>query len=352
MKVLHIPDNIASQVNTTVKALRDIGVDARGIVLTYSPMQDHQYIESFSVEEKNSLQKLLMRIPFTYSILKAMRWADVIHWHFNSRLLPFELDLRYLASLKKACVVEFWGSDIRIPEIACQDNPYIQKMYEMYPEFAVNGREKSIDTQKRFAKYGFACLIPDVEMEPYVQKDIFHSFYRSKARILMSDFIPNFPDSIKKRPLIIHTPSRKEIKGTKRILEVIEQLKGKYEFDFQLIHNMPRKEMLEWVGKCDIMIDEIISGAYGLAAIEAMALGKPVVCYIKPSSLPKYSSSLPLVNANSDNLVEVLTTLLSSGEKRAQIGKASRAYVEEHHDAHKIAHELLDLYKNLLGSSV
>lgn len=79
-----------------------------------------------------------------------------------------------------------------------------------------------------------------------------------------------------------------------------------------------------------------------------MALGKPAVCYIKPSLVPRYPQDCPIVNANQDNLAEVLGSLLDDGQRRHDIGRRSRAYVEKYHDAHSIARELVGIYEQLL----
>ena len=61
-----------------------------------------------------------------------------------------------------------------------------------------------------------------------------------------------------------------------------------------------------------------------------------------------YPVDLPIVNANQDNLLEVLSALLENGEKRHQIGRLSRAYFEKYHDAHQIATQLQSIYQELM----
>jgi hypothetical protein len=47
MRVLHLPVNVASQTSITVRALRDIGVDAQGIVINNSAIQGSEGIRNF-----------------------------------------------------------------------------------------------------------------------------------------------------------------------------------------------------------------------------------------------------------------------------------------------------------------
>jgi len=350
MRVLHLPMNIASQVSITVRALRDIGVDAQGFVINNSAIQGSEGIRNFETISlrRHPLCGAIRKLLLIYQFQAAIRWADVIHWHFNASVLPKELDLKYVRFLNKPRIVEFWGSDVRIPEIASADNPYRAKMYREYPELSNGAHERSIQTQMRFSRYGFECLLPGVELDPYISESIFPTPYHTKARLIILDFIPKYPDPDKKRPVIVHAPSDKAKKGTKAVLWAIDHLKKKYDFEFRVIHGVDHTEAINIISNCDVMVDQFVAGAHGLASLEAMALGKPTLCYIKPALVETYPPDFPIVNANQDNLAAVLGNLLENGALRHQIGRQSRAYVEKYHDAHKIAHDLVEIYDELI----
>jgi len=354
MKVLHLPSNIASQISITVRSLCNIGVDARGLIKTAHSLEDTQDIEVLPsiTASRYSIKRILQKISRWHSAFEALKWADIVHWHYSRHLFPMELDLRYVSFANKACVVEFWGSDIRIPEIASAHNPYIADMFKLYPRLAHGRRKKSRKAQYKFARYDFECLAPDPETASYIQKDIWPSPYRSRQRLIISDFTPNYPEPEKKCPMIVHVPSNKATKGTDAVLRAVHQLKSKYNFDFQLVHGVQHSKALEIMCKCDIMIDQLVIGGHGLAALESMAFGKPTVCYINSSFFPDYPDDLPIVNANQENLTDVLGGLLENGEKRNEIGRLSRAYIEKYHDAHKIARDLVAIYQELLEKKV
>ena len=59
----------------------------------------------------------------------------------------------------------------------------------------------------------------------------------------------------------------------------------------------------------------------------------------------------PVVNANPDTLKEKLTLLIKDPELRNSIGMKSRQFVEETHDADKIAIQLLSIYNGEHKSS-
>ena len=73
-----------------------------------------------------------------------------------------------------------------------------------------------------------------------------------------------------------------------------------------------------------------------------MALGKPVVSYIRDEDLgfvpAEMRDQLPVINATPESLYSVLRTWLT--ERRDQlpeVGRASRAFVERWHDPLKVA---------------
>lgn len=350
MRVLHLPHNIASQISITVRALRDIGIDARGLVLNNSPTQGNEGIETFEIvsRRRHPIRGIYQTLSWWYAVQSAVHWADVVHWHFGSRTLPGDLDLKHVAFLNKARIVEFWGSDIRIPKIAVDDNPYLAKLLlDANNDYAIS-YERSRTSQERFARYGFECLIPASELLAYVQQDLFPSPFKTEVRLIISEFDPKYPDPTRRRPVVVHMPSRLMAKGTPSVLRAIEQLKAQYDFEFKLIHGVPHPEALAMVRDCDIMLDQFVIGSFGMAAVEAMALGKPALCYIKPSLVSRLPPDLPIINANQDNLVEVLGSLLEDGQRRHEIGRQSRAYVEKYHDAHQIARQLVTIYQELI----
>jgi glycosyltransferase involved in cell wall biosynthesis len=165
----------------------------------------------------------------------------------------------------------------------------------------------------------------------------------------VSEFTPSYPEAEKIRPVIVHAPSHKGKKGTEVIESAIHQLRSSHEFDFRLIHNVEHSEAMKIVHDCDIMIDELVSGTYGLATLEAMAFGKPTICYQKPSVVANHPSDCPIVNANQDDVTQVLADLLQDGPGRRRIGHESRKYVEKYHDAHHIARDLVGIYQDLLA---
>jgi glycosyltransferase involved in cell wall biosynthesis len=217
-------------------------------------------------------------------------------------------------------------------------------MYKLNPEMA---NCRSGRAQRLFQRHGFECLLPGVELCDYLEAGVFAGYYQTRQRLPLGNFTPHFPDPHKKRPLLVHAPSDKARKGTEAVLSALDQLAKAHSFEFKLLHQMPRSLALQTVAECDVFLDQFTIGAEGLAALEAMAMGKPVVCYIKPSLRARYPESLPIVSVDQDSLAETVAGLLADGQRRHELGVRSRRYVEEYHDARQIAAELIDIYKEL-----
>jgi glycosyltransferase involved in cell wall biosynthesis len=100
-----------------------------------------------------------------------------------------------------------------------------------------------------------------------------------------------------------------------------------------------------------VIVDQLHAGWYGVFAIEAMALGKPVITFLHDEAVRKTEEALgvdvPIVNATPERLAGVLRPLVESVEERQRVGRLSRAYVEEVHDLERMTDRLLALYADL-----
>ena len=93
--------------------------------------------------------------------------------------------------------------------------------------------------------------------------------------------------------------------------------------------------------QADIIVEQLIYGSYGSTGIEAMAVGKPVVCYLSNSWKKYYhkcfpnSETPPIIEANTQNIYEVIKKLATDKKYRTKAGAASRRFAETHLDPEK-----------------
>lgn len=138
---------------------------------------------------------------------------------------------------------------------------------------------------------------------------------------------------------ILHAPNHKNIKGTRFFQQAVERLKQRgYEVELVMVQGVPNTELKKMIDDCDIVADQLVIGWYAMFAIEAMALGKPVLCYVRDDLEELYISAgllergeLPLVKCSPRDLIDVIEKLVVDRSELRAIGARGRAYVEKHH---------------------
>jgi glycosyltransferase involved in cell wall biosynthesis len=334
----------------TASALNNLnGVEAK--CMTYI---DHKYVtdsentifipRTYSI--RNPLKFVQTKIQYKKQLRELIDWADILHYVAGPAIKSFR-DLSWAKRLDKKVFIEFIGIDIRDPDILKPINPYYNKAFDNGYEYKKQeaGYYKRV-IQEKFSSIGAVALV-NYEMQLFVDRKQFSKIKYINFRINTKDFTPVYPQSTKQRALIVHSPSALVAKGSNIILTVIEKLKNKFDFDFILLHDKPRSEVLEIMQKADIFIDQIILGTYGMAAMEAMAFGKPAICYLMPQIFDNgLSVDCPIVNANPDTLEEKLVELLLDPELRHGTGIRSRAFIETHHNADTLIYDLLKIYSD------
>jgi glycosyltransferase involved in cell wall biosynthesis len=174
------------------------------------------------------------------------------------------------------------------------------------------------------------------------------------AHVNPKDWEPSFPDfSDNHVPVLLHAPSDRLVKGSDAIFAAVERLKADgLKFEFLLVENIPHDEAIKLYGRADILIDQLLVGWYGGLAVELMALGKPVLCYIREDDL-KYipegmKEDMPIINVTIDTLYDKLKYLLTDGKQDLkETGVRSRAYIEKWHDPQKIAQMMKETYEKI-----
>src|SRR5207245_10852830 len=155
------------------------------------------------------------------------------------------------------------------------------------------------------------------------------------------------PPSDSPRPLVVHAPSNREKKGTADVIAALSQLP----VDLDIVEGVPHDEARARYARADIVVDQLRAGWHGVFALESMALGKPVVTYLKPDVVEKsaegYGIRIPIVPTTADTLARDIEPLVAQPALRKELGAKSRAYVEQVHDIDRVADRLLDVYRSL-----
>lgn len=333
----------------TVERLLKAGIDARALFIDSNPYQDNKNFASYQLKNLpyGFPQKVFNISRFYRDTVKAIRWADVIHWCGTFSIPLLKITLPLIRYYNKPCLVEWVGSDIRIPEVEFLDNPYYKAIFHHGYEYAYESLAHSRKIQTLYKNAGFIPLVfPG--MEQYILPDIFPEYTKYIQRIDLAKYTPEYPSPTNTKPLIVHAPTAPVCKGTKYIVEAIDKLKQKYDLEFILVHKFDRQKALETIRRSDIFIDQLILGSYGMATMEAFAFGKPVLCYMKPSVTGCFPGTSPIINANPDTVYERIENLLLHPELRTAKGTESRKYAETYHNIDSVLDPLIHIYEETI----
>ncbi len=337
MRVLHLP--VGRQMIEMCAALRRIGVEANSCHFRERtvPLKPDQclHLERLSHEERRQ-----RRESFLYD---AVKHYDVFHFHFGETFFKDRSDLEFLKKRGKKLVVQHRGSDVRMLSVA--------QSYNNADVRVKGGRRRQEDQivqkLKELSAYIDHAIVADHELLPYVKEHYKHT-HILRQFITLDHFPPSYPSTTCTKPLIVHAPTNTYLKGTEFVLQGIDRLRKKgLDFEFKLIEKMTHAEAIRAYRKADIIVDQLLQGSFGVFSLEGMALGKPVVCFIREQLQSKYPPGLPIVNANKDTFYDVMKSLIKHPEKQSKIGVAGRTYIEQYYDSRKLVKQLKSIYKKL-----
>jgi glycosyltransferase involved in cell wall biosynthesis len=300
--------NIAGIPWENVQALRRKGIDARLVVFERGKL--HPEADS-SLDRHGPLAQRLAQQLAAFARLAPQ--TDIFHFYFGLTLIPKSLQFPLLRALHKKSVFHYLGSDIR----------------GRSPQELAYG--KRADAQI-VGSYDAVRWVPEAHVIP--------------PGLDLAPFTP-VPPSDSPRPLVVHAPSNREKKGTRWVIEACEQL----DVELEIVEGVPHNVARERYARADIVVDQLNAGWHGIFALESMALGKPVVTYLKPDVVERSAAGfgvrLPVVPATKETLAAVLRPLVEQPALRRELGAASRAYVEQVHDIDRVSDRLIDLYRSL-----
>lgn len=153
-------------------------------------------------------------------------------------------------------------------------------------------------------------------------------------------------------------PSNRNIKCTHIYLDLIDRFK-KEGLPVELIffHGIPNKIIRYYQVQADIVVDMLTFGFFGANIREAMMLGKPAVCYLRPEwletmreEIPDYVDELPVISATPETIDQVLRDLINNKEKRESIGRKSREFAVKWHGS-EIAAKYFDRFLDLVSQN-
>ncbi len=337
MKILHIAsENVAGVPGILVKAERKLGHYSR-LMTYYKSPRSHWDDIVLNLPFSNtwsfrSLKKTAKVGTYGYSHKKGNppRWdpkiSEKIFYLFRDSLWDLQITplkkfifsfdcyfldgglgllrngkiVEILKKMNKKIAILYLGSDVRARGVL----PHIEKLADII--FTTEFDHKFIHPKVKYVPFPF-------EVDKF-----------NKKEILKNDKIT-----------ICHAPTKRYLKGTEYVLKAVDELKGKFDFDFLLIENKPHKEVLKIKEqKCDVLIDQLtdLGGfGYGMNSMECLSMGIPSITYINPQ-YDEFLKNHPFINANKDNIKEVLEKILTDPKTLLKKSAESRKWVTKAHN--------------------
>ena len=246
---------------------------------------------------------------------------DVFHFNFGQTILGIRRfgrvvdELAWLRRRGKTILFTYQGSDIR---------------------GGGGVREKAAH---RALRYGDRVFYQNPDLRQWLPRSSFLPYAAVDPAAIR-------PESLREGEelIVAHAPTDRVIKGTQHVIDAVDALRDEgVAIRLDLVEGVTRDVALERLAGADLLVDQLRLGWYGTVAVEAMALGRPVLSYIRedePEDNP-FGAGLPIVRTTSATLVDDLRALTAARDRLRELGVAGRAFVEEHHDPVAIARQAL-----------
>ena len=130
------------------------------------------------------------------------------------------------------------------------------------------------------------------------------------------------------------------------------RLRASSPVDLEIVEGLHHDEARRRYEDADIVVDQLNAGWYGLFAIEAMALGKPVVTFLHEEAVARtedaFGTTVPIVSATAETLA-AHAPAARRGRRPPPPRRRTRAAPTSSsvHDIERIADRLLDIYARL-----
>ncbi len=156
---------------------------------------------------------------------------------------------------------------------------------------------------------------------------------------------------------ILHAPNHRAIKGTPHVIAAVEDLRREgYNIELTLAERLPNSEVVRLISECDLVIDQLVIGWYAMFAIEAMSLGKPVICCLRDDLVDLYSSAglilgreeIPVIHATLLSVKAVIRSLIDDRTMLDAAALAGPSYVTRHHSVSYMSGVFQKIFRSVL----
>lgn len=288
-------------------------------------------------------------VPYLVFLYAGLRY-DLFGFFFDGGLLgatPYwRAELRLLRLAGKCIVVYPYGGDARLASVTRASGRW--NAFTDVPEGAEDRDETVV--RERVAAFGrHANVILGCN-------DLAETLPRCDGMLPYPfdergwEPVPEVDDGV---VTVVHASNHRHYKGTRFVIDAVAQLQAEgLPVELVLVEGKQREEARRIYASADVIASDFLIGGYALFAIEGMALGKPVLCYL-PDRLaglhPEWAAA-PIVSASPETLAQELRALVLDPQRRRRLGAAGPAYVQRHHSLEVIGRLMDRHYRRCWGN--
>ncbi len=353
IKILHIsPQNYTGILTLFVKGHRALGHESR--LVTFFRAKS-QYPEDICLnlpfvgpmewlwKVKRLIRSGSLNVPFTGT-------TERIFWtpsRVERILMPLR-DLIWTPKVNRAAKkYDLWDFDIHVLEGGMsffRDGRDVKKLKDAGRHIVSNYH--GLDLRMRGA---IKPVWDATELHTTCEFDLYQRYPELEYQFLPFDssLVPRSNptgDTVK----ICHAPRLRSVKGTDKIVEVVEKLSKTLPVELVLIENMSNARVLKLKSDCHIAIDQIASGdmGYGVNSLESLAMGICTVTNLS-GAYQNFIPDHPFALAEPHNLEKVLTGLILDEQLRNKYAAAGPAWIRKTHHWRSVVKQMHKRYAEL-----
>jgi len=357
---------IESAVLQLTEGLRDAGVDVEVLCCNTQRRTNREQFSGYRVTRASSLARFLstsMSPALLFEVMRRRSKHDVIHVHMPDPMAALAL---YFAK-PQARVVVHWHSDVVRQRISL-------KLYEPLQRWLLRRADRVIATSRDYADASgtLRSWAAKVQVIPLGIRDMHSSVDPEEVAALRG--------ALGSKRVVLAVGRMTHYKGFEVLIEAARDLPddmrvvivGEGELLSQMQCRVSElglgervlmpgeltdRQLRTYLSACDIFCLPSTSRAesFGLAMLEAMSFGKPIVASdIQGSGVPWVNQSgvtgINVPVGDPASLSEALRALAREPELMRRYGAAARARYLEHFTVVNMTTETLELYHGLLGA--
>lgn len=228
------------------------------------------------------------------------------------------------------------GSDVRDPDAHMERYPF--SYYKLGSQAWVDAlRSRSAINRRTAENAGVPVfvstpdLLLDIPTATWLPLTVDLDTWRSSRAVLEAAV-----------PTVVHVPSRQDppIKGTAVIDPVLRQLDDAGRIRYVSASGLPHAAMQKMIRSADIVVDQVLSGYYGAAAVEGMAAGRVVIGNVGSVVRASMPEAPPIVDAGPGDFAEVIEHIIADPGHFAELAARGPGFTQRWHDGRAAAMSL------------